>query len=176
MAGDSVGKEEAGSPCGLQQAQGHEADEQTAQERQVGGATGDATGAADYEAALKAKDDRIAELSAEATEALSEEIAALKQTIADERVEFALKSLGARDVRAARTLWDDYEGDEAARAAAMAEANPWLFAGKASSGATSQETSQKLGGTTGLKPAGASGGGGDLARWERIAGLDHDGE
>jgi hypothetical protein len=172
MDGDTHGTQTAGTDdarvAGV--AQGHGGPQ--AQQKEVSAGT-------DYGAALRTKDEQIAELSAkvaeaaktaEATSALNDEIAALKQQIADERVEFALKAAGAHDVRAARALWDDYEGGAEERAAAMAEANPWLFAGKASSGATSQVTSQEFG-TTGLPSAGASGGGGDLARWERIAGL-----
>ncbi len=86
----------------------------------VDGNGGSDGGAADYRAALRAKDAQIAELqgkvasaakTAEATEALNAEIAALKQQIADERTEFALKAAGVRNVKAARALLDDYEGD-----------------------------------------------------------------
>lgn len=85
---------------------------------------------------------RIAKLSAqvakaakavEATVALSGQIETLKQQIANEWVEFALKAAGAHDVRAARALRDDYEETEGERTAAMAEACPWLFEGRKSS-------------------------------------------
>lgn len=68
-------------------------------------------GAADYQAALKAKDAQIAELqgkvvdaakTAEATEALNAAIAALKRQMADERVEFALRAADARSVKVQR--------------------------------------------------------------------------
>lgn len=85
---------------------------------------------------------RIAKLSAqvakaakavEATVALSGQIETLKQQIANEWVEFALKAAGAHDVWAARALRDDYEETEGERTAAMAEACPWLFEGRKSS-------------------------------------------
>lgn len=177
MDGEINGAKATGSQDGLgaQEPQGHEASGAEAQGQPVAGD--------DYEAQLAAKDAKIAELSAQVAEAaksaetaskLGEEIASLKQTIADERVEFALKSAGARNVKAALALMDDYEGTTAERVAAMAEACPWLFEGrKASSGATSQVTSQNLG-ATGLPSEGVAGGGDgrDLRRWERIAGLD----
>lgn len=139
-------------------------------------------GAADYQAALRAKDEKIAELSAkvaeaaktsEATEALNAEIAALKQQMADERVEFALKAAGARSVKAAKALLDEHDGD----VAALVAAEPWLFEG--AEGTTSQRTSQdSAGGATGLEPAGVAGGGDSayIRRWERIAGLTEDKE
>ena len=77
-------------------AQGHQDAQKDGAQAVTGNADG---GAADYWAALRAKDTRIAELqgkvadaakTAEATEALNAEIAALKRQMADERVEFAL--------------------------------------------------------------------------------------
>ena len=136
------GTEEAGSANEQgQQAQGHETEEP----QQV--ADSGAAGAGDYEAALRTKNQQIFELSAKvaeaaktakATSALNNEIEALKQQIEDERVEFALKAAGAHDVRAARALWENYEEEAEERTAAMAEANPWLFQKKASSGGTFQ--------------------------------------
>lgn len=98
--------------------QGEQALAQGDQDAQADGAKGVAGGgadggAADYQAALKAKDAQIAELQGkvaeaaktfEATEALNAEIAALKQQMADERVEFALRAGGARSVKAAKAL------------------------------------------------------------------------
>lgn len=145
--------------------------------RAGGGSDNDgADGAIKYQAALKAKDEKIAELegkiadaakTSEATDALNAEISALKRQMADERVEFALKSAGARNVKAARALLDDYEGD----VSKMKEAEPWLFAQVEG---TSQNTSQNFaGGATGLKPAGVARGGDStyMRRWEHIAGL-----
>ena len=91
-------------------------------------------GAADYQAALKAKAAQIAELqgkvtdatkTAEATEALNAEIAALKRQMADERVEFALRVVGARSVKTAKALLEEHDGD----VAALVAAEPWLFEG-----------------------------------------------
>ena len=144
-----------------------------AQEVVGGGASG---GTADYQVALRAKDAHIAELqgkvacaakTAETTEALNAEIAALKQQMADERVEFALRAAGARSVKAAKALLGEHDGD----VAALVAAEPWLFEGAEP---TSQRTSQtSAGGATGLEPAGVAGGN-DAAymrRWEKIAGL-----
>ncbi len=144
--------------------------------------TGNADGgAADYWAALRAKDTRIAELqgkvadaakTAEATEALNAEIAALKRQMADERVEFALGVAGARSVKTAKALLEEHDGD----VAALVAAEPWLFEGAE---ATSQRTSQtSAGGATGLEPVGVAGGN-DAAymrRWERIADLADEGK
>lgn len=139
-----------------------------------GGADGDV---ADYQAALRAKDVEIETLqtrvveaakTSEATEALNKEIAALKKQMADERVEFALRS-----VKAAKALLEEHDGD----VAALVAAEPWLFEGVEVD--TSQRTSQdSVGGTTGLEPAGASGGSDDqyMRRWERIAGLADEGK
>jgi len=130
----------------------------------------------DYEAQLRAKDAQIAELqgkvtaaakTAEATEALNAEIASLKQQMADERTEFALRSAGARSVTAAKALLAEHGGD----VAALAKAEPWLFETKGSG----QDSAE---GTTGLEPAGASGGSDAqyMRRWERIAGLADEGK
>ena len=91
-----------------------------ARERQTAGAVVAGDGSVDYQAALKVKDARIAELedkitdaakTSEATEARNAEIAALKKQMADERVEFALKAAGVHNVKAAHALLDDYKGD-----------------------------------------------------------------
>lgn len=71
-------------------------------------------GAADYQAALKAKAAQIAELqgmvadaakTAEAAEALNAEIAALKRQMADERTEFALRSAAPAPSPPRRRSW-----------------------------------------------------------------------
>ena len=135
----------------------------------------EALGAKDYEKALAAKDAQIAELqgkvsaaakTAEATEALNAEIASLKQRVADERTEFALRSAGARSVKAAKALLADHDGD----IQALVAAEPWLFEGAGTKGGAE--------GTTGLEPAGASGGSDAqyMKRWERIAGLTDEGK
>jgi hypothetical protein len=150
------------------------------------GVGGDTHGAADYKAALAAKDAEIAELqakvaeaarSAQAADALNGEIAKLRRQLEDERTDFSLRAAGARSVKAARALLAEHDGD----VAALVEAEPWLFE---RGGGTSQNGSQSNGtggaaggGSTGLEPAGASGGKaeGELRRWERIAGLAGDG-
>lgn len=209
MDGDELGEKaaEQGGPQGAQAERGQagQAAAQAAQgpgqvggEGGIGGAGGDAgsatatAAATDYEAALAAKDAKIAELSAqvaaaaksqEAAGELSGQIEALKAQIADERLDFALKSAGAHDTRAARALWDDYEGTDEERISAMAEACPWLFSSqKPSSRASSRFTSRihniSTDGATGLESAGVAGGGDgrDVARWEKIAGLSRDSE
>ena len=134
----------------------------------------EAVGNADeWRKALEAKDAQVVELqgkvsaaakTTEATEALNAEIAQLKQQMADERTEFALKAAGARSVKAARALLSDHDGD----IQALVAAEPWLFETKGSS----------QGGATGLEPAGASGGSDDqyMKHGERIAGLADEGK
>ena len=77
-----------------------------------------------------------------------------------QRVEFELQLAGARNVKAATALLADHGGD----VSKLKEAEPWLFEGAPAT----------TGGTTGLEPAGAAGGGeeAELKRWREIAGLD----
>ncbi|MCI2085208.1 MAG: hypothetical protein LKJ98_00460 [Olsenella sp.] len=56
--------------------------------------------------------------TAETTETLSTEIAALKRQMADERVEFALRAAGACSVKAAKALLSEHHCDMAALVAA----------------------------------------------------------
>ena len=169
--------------CRVRQAKGDSGEQALAQEHEdiredgTQEVTGRAVdGAADCQAALMAKDAKIAELegkvakaakTSEATEALNAEIAALKRQIADERVVFALKAAGARSVKAARALLEEHDGD----LAALVAAEPWLFEDAEGTSHSSSQTS--VGGATGLEPAGASGGSDDqyMKRWDRIAGL-----
>ena len=145
-------------------------DQQEPQKGAVSGSDG-----TDYAAQLKAKDAEIEALqakvaeapkTAEATERLGKEIADLKARLADERTEFALRSAGARSVTAAKALLAEHDGD----VAALAKAEPWLFEGAGTKGGAE--------GTTGLEPAGASGGSDAqyMRRWERIAGLADEGK
>ena len=67
----------------------------------------------------------------------------LKASAADERVEFQLRLAGVRNVKAAKALLDDHDGD----VAALKAAEPWPF----SDSKTKTET-----GTTGLEPAGVA--------------------
>ena len=106
-------------------------DEGTAQQTQDASAqvSGDAGAAADggiaqaradYEAALKERDARIAELegeiaeaakTAEGAEALRKEMDELRRRGDEERVGFELQLAGARNVKAARALLSDYDND-----------------------------------------------------------------
>lgn len=134
-------------------------------------------GVADYQAALRAKDAEIETLQArvveaaktsEATETLNKEIAALKKQMADERVEFTLRSAGARWSRPRRRCW---------RSTTATWQRSWLPSPGLFEGAevgTSQRTSQdSVGGATGLEPAGVAGSSDDqyMKRWEMIADL-----
>jgi hypothetical protein len=156
-------------------------------------ATGGSAAPTDYEAQLAAKDAEIEALqakvaeaakTAEATEELNAEIASLKQAMADERVEFALRAAGARNIKAARALLADHGGD----VADLKAAEPWMFeAGTGSLPAGSRGDSQlheintsatgasaRATGTTGLEPAGVAGGRPgerQYRHWERMAGL-----
>lgn len=176
MAGDLDGAEEARSAQGAQAAD----DAKEAHERQVSGAGGsadvgvDAAGAADYERAIGERDARIAELeaqvaeaarSAETAEELRAQIAELRAQGESDRVDFQLRLAGVRNVKAARAVLADHDGD----VEALKAAEPWMFA---QAGATSQLTSQNFG-ATGMEPAGVAGGSDErtLRRWERIAGL-----
>lgn len=180
--------QEPGEPQdGAQDAGGAQGEDGAAQDgRQVAGdpAGKPARRLPDYEAQLAAKDAQIQELQAkvaeaaktsEATEDLNRQIAALKQAMSDERVEFALISAGARNVKAARALLDDHDGD----VAALKDAEPWLF--DPNSGllpGDSQLNSQiheiTTRGAMGLEPAGVAGGRPgqrQMRHWEEIAGL-----
>ena len=95
---------------------------------------------------MKAKDDKIAELQAQLDEKskteegraeLKDELDKLKAEMADERVSHKLEMAGCRNVKAAKALLDDYEGD----VAKLKGACPYLF-------------SEKQTGSTGLKSGG----------------------
>lgn len=177
---------------GLDQAQGEQGgtaqEGTTGQDGQPQAAQQVAAGAArrlpDYESQLAEKDAQIQELQAkvaeaaktsEATQDLNDQIAALKQAMADERVEFALVSAGVRNVKAGKALLADHDGD----VQALRDAEPWLF--DPNSGllpADSQNNSQlheiTTQGMTGLEPAALAGGSRaerELRHWEEIAGL-----
>lgn len=97
------------------------------------------------------KDAKIAELQAKVEEAakteegrkqLQEEIAALKAEQADERTSHKLELAGCRNVKAAKALLDDYDGD----VAKLKSECPYLF----------EEDKHKQSGSTGGKPGGAA--------------------
>lgn len=68
----------------------------------------------DYEEALRERDKRIAALegeTAESAEKLRSEMDELRRQGEEQRVGFELQMAGARNVKAAKTLLADYEGD-----------------------------------------------------------------
>ena len=102
-----------------------------------------------YERDLAAKDKRIAELQAQIDEAaktkqgrddLQKKLDDMKAELDGEKVAHRLEVAGCRNVKAARALLDDYDGDVAKLKAEC----PYLF-GK-----------DKQTGTTGLKPEGTA--------------------
>ena len=135
------------------------------------GADGDAAALAreDYEAALKERDARIAELegeiaeaakTAEGAEALRKEMDELRRRGDEERVGFELQLAGARNVKAARALLADHDND----VEKLKAAEPWLF---------SAPPAPAPAGATGLPSAGAAGAdeSTQMSRWRKIAGL-----
>ena len=170
MDGEQNGTQEGTQ---AQEGQGQQQAQQAAPQQVVGGNEAGNVSAPDYERQIAERDEKIASLeaqiaeaakSAEQAEKLSAEIAGLKQASADERVDFALQLAGCRNVKAARAVLDDYDGD----VSKLREAEPWLFA-KHMAGEGSQ------GGKTGLPNAGAATDEGKtLRRWRDIAGLTDD--
>lgn len=138
----------------------------------------------DYESQLAEKDAQIQELqtkvaeaakTSEATENLNGQIAALKQAMADERVEFALISAGVRNVKAGKALLADHNGD----VQALKDVEPWFFdpnlgllpADSQNNSQLHTITTQRM---TGLEPAALAGGSRaerEMRHWEEIAGL-----
>lgn len=121
----------------------------------------------DYEAALKERDARIAELegeiaeaakTAEGAEKLRAEMDELRRKGDEERVGFELQLAGARNVKAARVLLPDHGND----IEKLKVAEPWLFS-----------ASPAPAGATGLPSAGAAGAdeSTQMSRWRKIAGL-----
>lgn len=177
MGNENDGAAAQTQTAGEPQAQGHEA---AAQQVQVtdgaGGAGGDdaAKARADYEAALKERDARIAELegeiadaakTAENAEALRKEMDELRRQGEEQRVGFELQMAGARNVKAARALLADYDND----IDKLKAAEPWLFG----AGATAPAQT----GATGLPNAGAATDeGAQMRRWRKIAGIDDEEE
>ena len=171
MGGEDDGKAAQAQIAGEPQAQG---DEATSQQVQVTGGAGDAGGddaakaRADYEAALKERDARIAELegeiaeaakTAEGAEALRREMDELRRKGDEERVGFELQIAGARNVKAARALLPDHDND----IEKLKAAEPWLF---------SASSAPAPAGATGLPNAGAATDeGAQMKRWRKIAGL-----
>ena len=156
-----------------QQEQNQQAAQQPQQETQQesgGGAPGVDVSA--YEEQIAERDARIEELegqiaeaakNAETADGLREEIAALKQQGADERIEFTLLLAGCRNVKAAKAVLEDHGGD----VEKLKEAEPWMF----------EDAPKKRTGKTGLSNAGtATDEGKQMKRWREIAGLDDEGD
>ena len=94
-----------------------------------------------YQRDMKAKDDKIAELQAQLDEKskteegraeLKDELDKLKAEMADERVTHKLELAGCRNVKAAKALLEDYEGD----VAKLRDACPYLFSEGKQTGST----------------------------------------
>lgn len=140
-----------------------------------GGDGGNADAAAGYEAQIAERDKKIADLeaqmaeaakSAEAAASLKAEIEGLKAQGESDRKDFALALAGAKNVKAARALLDEHDGD----VEKLKAAEPWLFS-EAKPAASAAAPS----GATGLPNAGAaSDEGRDVKRWRKIAGLDNE--
>lgn len=128
----------------------------------------------DYEAALAERDARIAALegeiaeaakTAEGAEKLRAEMDELCRQGEEQRIGFELQMAGARNVKAAKALLADYEGD----VEKLKAAEPWLF------GAGAVAPAQA--GATGLPNAGAATDeGATMRRWRGIASLPEDKE
>lgn len=124
----------------------------------------------DWEKAIAERDEKIAALEAQVAEAaknaetaeqLRVEIAELKAQGESDRIDFKLQLSGVRNVKAARAMLGDYDGD----VDALKAAEPWLFADAPSP--------QKPSGKTGLPNAGTSSDEGKtMKRWRKLAGLD----
>lgn len=133
MAGDAHGidnQEEVAAQAGGQEGQ------QAQEGSQVAGT--------DYEKAIAERDGRIAELKAQGE---------------GERIDFALQLAGVRNVKTAKALLDDYDGD----IQALKAAEQWLFS----------DAPAKQSGKTGLPNAGTASDNGKVMKcWRRLAGLD----
>lgn len=159
MAGDAHGAETQEEP----QAQEGLGQQQAAKEQPQVNST-------DWEKAVAERDEKIAALEAQVAEAaknaetaerLRGEIAELKAQGESDRIDFKLQLAGVRNVKAARAMLGDYDGD----VDALKTAEPWLFADAPSP--------QKQTGKTGLPNAGTSSDDSKtMKRWRRLAGLD----
>lgn len=102
-------------------------------------------------AELKAEIEKLKADAADAAEQKSKreeyekKAADLEAKLADSEVKHSLEMLGCRNVKAAKALLEDYDGD----VAKLKEGEPYLFA---------EEEEPKPKGQTGKKPAGAPGG------------------
>ena len=123
----------------------------------------------DWEKAIAERDEKIAALeqqvadaakNAEAAEALRGEIAELKAQGESDRIDFKLQLASVRNIKAARAVLDDHDGD----IDKLKAEEPWLFA---------DAPTPQQGGKTGLPNAGTSSDEGKtMKRWRKLAGLD----
>lgn len=158
MAGDNHGIEETQDT----QAQEDLRQQQTTQDQPQVSDT-------DWEKAVAERDEKIAALEAQVAEAaknvetaerLRGEIAELKAQGESNRIDFRLQLAGVRNVKAARAILADYDGD----VYKLKEAEPWLFA---------DVPAKQQSGKTGLPNAGTSTDAGKtMRRWRKLAGLD----
>ena len=121
-----------------------------------------------YEAQIAERDERIKMLedqvaeaakTAETTEQLKSQIEELRRQGESDRLDFELQLAGCRNVKAARAVLDEHNGD----VSALKAAEPWMFA----------DAPQRQAGKTGLPNAGASADEGKtMKRWRKLAGLD----
>lgn len=171
MDGELDGKVAQGEEQQVDQAVGEQQPQPSQGSEEVAAGAGADTGAdteavseEEYRAALADRDEKVAALEAQVTEAaktvesakaLTEQIKALKAANDKERIGFDLKIAGARNVTAAKALLAEHGSD----VAKLKAAEPWMFVGAA--------------GATCLEPAGASAGAdGEMKRWREIAGLE----
>ena len=125
---------------------------------------------ADRDARIAERDGRIAELEGQLAAAanmgdenaaLRSEVEQLKNQAASDRVDFALQLAGCRNVKAARAVLADYDGD----VEALKSAEAWLFERDGADGGAAK-------GATGLPNAGAAADSEKLTkRLRRAAGL-----
>jgi len=118
------------------------------------------------DAGITERDGKIAELEGkladaeklgQQAESLKSENEKLKNQAASDRIDFALQLAGCRNVKAARAVLDDYDGD----VEKLKAAEPYLFAAHA-----------EQSGATGLPNAGTAGENGrDERRWRKLVGL-----
>ena len=97
--------------------------------------------------------------TAEATEQLKSQIEELRKQGDSDRLDFELQLAGCRNLKAARAVLDEHDGD----VSALKAAEPWMFA----------DAPQRQAGKTGLPNAGTSTDEGKtMKRWRRLAGLN----
>lgn len=132
MVGDSNGTEEAQVEQDAEDVGGAQGTRQAETSGTGAGMGNDAAGETNYERAIGERDARIAKLEAQVAEAaksaqtadeLRAQIAELKAQGESDRIDFALQLAGARNLKAARAVLADHDGD----VEALVAAEPWLF-------------------------------------------------